>query len=540
MSKRKITKIIGYGLAICMLALIAIPACTQEQPTTTMTPTTTAPVASGPKTGGILHVNVTGPDTNSPGWPAKQQSGWDTFNTRPADEALARFDKSGAPQPYLAESWDVDVANAVVTVKLKKGIKFQDGTDFNAAAVKWNWEQYVNAGRPEFPKFNSIDVIDDYTLKINMVKWDNTILSAFCLYPPTYVSPTAWQNAPGATTDEERTDWMLQNPVSTGAFMMTDWQRGTKDVYKKNPNYWQQGLPYLDGIEINFIPDPLVAAAAFEAKEIDTWHMPPPASCKTLVDKGLNLIVAPTVTGLWQNWALPNTVSPDSIWLDIKMRQALAYAIDMNAFADSIWMGYATVSNQYALPGTPWYNPDVVGYPYNPEKAKALIAEAGKTGAKVKIQGLNRPTDQLMDTALQGMLTKVGLDVELEMVDTSRFSILVPGQWDSILVPGMQLLADPALRWSATLRTGGFMYANGIMHAEDLDQVIDAARSAPTIAEKQAKIREAQKLFFDKYCIGVPMSSQTAVAAKWPYVKDDGIMVTDQVVWTPEVAWMDK
>jgi len=522
MSKTKIFGILAFSLAVILTVALVLPGC--GQPTAT---------------GGILHVNVTGPDTNSPGWPPTQQSGWDTFNTRPIDEALGRFDANGVPQPYLADSWKTDVADKSCTVVLKKGIKFHDGTDFNAAAVKWNWEQYIAAKRPEFPKTKSIDIIDDYTLKVNMEQWDNTILTAFCLYPPSYVSPTAYKNAPGAD-DKLKIEYMLKNPVSTGAFILADWQRGSKDIYKKNPNYWQKGKPYIDGIEINFIPDPLVAAASFQAKEIDVWHMPPPASCKTLKDSNLPLFVQPKVTGLWQNWVFPNTISKDSPWLDLKLRQALAYAIDSKAICDGVWMGYATQSNQYALPGTPWYNNDVKGYPYNPEKAKQLIAESGVKNLKIQITGLNRPTDSLMCTAVQGMLTKVGIDAQVEVVDTSKFSILVPSQWPSLLVPGMQLLADPALRWSATLRSGGYMYANGMMHPAELDKVIDEARAAPTLEAKQAKIREAQVLFFDKYCLAVPIAAQTAVVARHPYVKDDGIMVNDQVVWTPESVRLEK
>ncbi len=523
MRRIKIFGILAFCLTIILLVALILPGCGQ-------------PAA----TGGILHVNVTGPDTNSPGWPPTQQSGWDTFNTRPICEALGRFDDKGVPQPFLAESWSTDVAGKSVTLKLKKGIKFHDGTDFNAAAVKWNWEQYIAAKRPEFPKTTSIDIVDDYTLKVNMEKWDNTILTAFCLYPPSYVSPTAFKNAPGAD-DKAKIEYMLKNPVSTGPFLMADWQRGTKDVYKKNPNYWQTGKPYVDGIEITFIPDPLVASAAFQAKEIDAWHMPPPASAKSLKDAGQPLFAQPTVTGLWQNWLIPNTVNKSLPFQDVRVRQAMAYAIDSKAICDGVWMGYATVSNQYALPGTPWYNNDVKGYPFNLDKAKQLMAEAGfANGFKTKINTLNRPTDTLMATAVQGMLAKINITCEVEPVDTSRFSILVPGTWEGMLIPGMQLLADPALRWSATLRTGGYMYANGMMHTAELDQLIDEARSVPTLEEKQAKIRAAQKVFFDKECIGIPIAAQTAVVARQTYVKDDGIMKGDQVLWNPESARLEK
>jgi peptide/nickel transport system substrate-binding protein len=523
MSKRKIIGILTFSLAILLLFAMLLPACSPAKPT-----------------GGILHVNVTGPDTNSPGWAPTQQSGWDTFNTRPIDEALARFDENGVPKPYLAESWTTDVPGKSVTVKLRKDVTFQDGTAFNAAAVKWNWEQYVAAKRPEFPPYTSVDIIDDYTLKVNMVQWDNTILTAFCLYPPSYVSPTAFKNAPG-TDDKAKIEYMLKTPVSTGAFILTDWQRGTKDVYKKNPNYWQKGKPFIDGIEITFIPDPLVAAAAFQSKEIDVWHMPPPASCKTLKDGNYPLFVMPKVTGLWQNWVIPNTVNSSLPFKDVRVRQAMAYALDSKGICDGVWMGYATVSNQYALPGTPWYSNDVKGYPTDLNKAKQLLADAGfPNGFKTKVNTLNRPTDTLMATAVQGQLAKIGITVEVEPVDTSRFSVLVPGTWDGMLIPGMQLLADPALRWSATLRTGGYMYANGMMHTPELDKLIDEARSAPTLEEKQAKIRAAQVLFFDKECIGIPIAAQTAVVARHPYVKDDGIMFNDQVVWTPESVRLEK
>jgi peptide/nickel transport system substrate-binding protein len=543
MSKNKTIRILSLGLAICLVVVMILSACGPAASTSTApsaTPTATTP--AGPKAGGILKLNVSGPDANVLGWSPNQQSGWDTLDSRVVCEALGRLDANGAPQPWLADNWKVDPAAKTVVLTLKKGIKFQDGTDLNAAAVQWNLQKYIDAKRTEFPPVTSIDIVDDYTLKINMVNWDNTILTAFCLYPPSIVSPTAWKNAPGANTDADRDQWMGNNPTGTGAFMLVNWQKGTKSTFKKNPNYWQKGKPYLDGVEIQEIPDPLVAAASFQAKEYDLWWGLPPASAKTLSDAGFTIAVGKTVTGIYENLLLPNTNDPKSIWQDIKLRQALNYAINAKAIADGVYLGYAATTNQYALPGTPWYNNDVKGYPFDPVKAKQLVADAGYPNGldAGKLSFLNRPTDTLQNTALQGMLAKAGINVQLDPTDTGRMSILVPGKWESLLSPGFQILADPALRWSATLSSKGFMYAGGIMHPADLDRAIADARSAPDLAAKQAKIRDCQALFIDKYAIMAPFTIAYALCGRQSYVKDDGLMQVDQLFWSPESAWLNK
>jgi peptide/nickel transport system substrate-binding protein len=504
------------------------------------TPTPAQGLSTSPKFGGILRVNVSGPDPYGPGWPPLQIPTYDTFNSRPVVEALGRFDAKGVPQPYLAESWSTDIAGKSVTVKLKKGIKFTDSTDFNAAAVKWNLEQFLNAKRSEFPRTNSIDIIDDYTLKITMVQWDNTILSALCLYPSSLISPTAWRNARGASDDKARNDWATSNPVGTGAFTLVEWQKGTRYLYKKNQNYWQKNKPYLDSIEITFSQDNSSLLASFQDRNTDVWFLPSLSSAKTLADLKYPVAVSPKSTGNGQYWLIPNSSNTASPFANVRVRQALSTVIRGQDICSGALESYAITSNQFAVPGTPWYNNDLKGYPYDPENAKKILAQAGyANGIKAKILIASTTTYTSVAAALKEMLARANISIEIES-DLNLYSKAMTSSWDSLLLASIQLSADPLIAWSRTLKSGGSLWATGIMHPSSLDNAIDEAWIAATMEAKQSAIRKAQVVLFDQFCLATPIAIVTPPVARQQYVKSDGIMETDMWVWSPENAWLDK
>lgn len=119
-------------------------------------------------------------------------------------ESLGRYNEAGQMEPWLAEDWEIDPTAKTITVKLKKGIKFHDGTDFNAEAVKWNMDEFLNYGRSEARDLESTDVIDEYTVRLNLKTWNSSILEAL-FYFVLMTSPTAFE--------ENGKDWAINNPV---------------------------------------------------------------------------------------------------------------------------------------------------------------------------------------------------------------------------------------------------------------------------------------------------------------------------------------
>jgi peptide/nickel transport system substrate-binding protein len=355
------------------------------------------------------------------------------------------------------------------------------------------------------------------------------------------ISPTAWQNAPDATTDQERDDWAGNNPVGTGPFKFVDWQKSTKQVYTKFENYWQDGKPYLDGIELDFIADPMTASAAFQAEEVDILWNPPIPIAKQLEGSGYNIVKLQTGLGSHINGLVPNSTNPDSPFTDIKLRQALSYAIDREAICNGVFSGYAVPMQQWAMPDSVWYCPDVKGYAYDPEKAKQLVIDAGyPDGIEAKILTLNFPDMVGMSTAVQDMLSKVGINAELDVADIGRFlqETTAPKQWESLVVTGFAVVTDPCPQMAGPLLRGPYLSAG----MEQPDEIKELLAKAVTVSdeEKHKLIQQVQKLTFDEYCLFAPIEVAYGLAAKQEYVKNDNMCTVMTTQWTPEDAMIDK
>jgi peptide/nickel transport system substrate-binding protein len=210
--------------------------------------------------------------------------------------------------PWLADNWKIDAVARTITITLKQGIMFQDNTPFNAEAVKWNLDRFFAAKRAELPAGSKADVVDNYTVKLTLPEWNNTAIIGMAYFAGPMISPAAWQKS--ADNDKDRDAWVVTHPVGTGPFIFDSWQKTVKQIYKKNPNYWQKGKPYLDGIEWIFFADPTVMEAAYINKEIDFIYIVSPISARNLKAAGADIITLNTGLGLqqisvWYNSAIP-------------------------------------------------------------------------------------------------------------------------------------------------------------------------------------------------------------------------------------------
>ena len=163
----------------------------------------------------------------------------------PFFDRLLSIGDDGKYKPGLALSWDTSKDGKTITFKLRQGVTFHDGTPFNAQAVKSNLDNLIPPKATILSGITSVDVVDDYTVKLNLPAYNNLILYHFAANPATYMySPEALK--------KNGADWATTHPVGTGPFMLKDYQPNISLTLVKNPNYWQKGLPYLDGIEITY------------------------------------------------------------------------------------------------------------------------------------------------------------------------------------------------------------------------------------------------------------------------------------------------
>jgi peptide/nickel transport system substrate-binding protein len=528
-------KFLTPALIILLVAGLFITACGTPTPASTPATTAAAPVTpAGPVTGGILRIADIS-EGSAIGYIPKQTPSWSWKQVAPAVEKLFRTDKTGNIAPWLAAGYTADASAKTITLNLRKGVMFHDGTPCDAAAVKWNLD-VCTAGKVQGTMaFQSVDVVDDVTVRINLKSWDSTIVSNLAWTLGQITSPDA--------VKKNNEEWAANNPVGTGPFKFVSWQKSVKTVYTKNPNYWQKGKPYLDGIEYSVIVDPNTMGMALKGKEIDAAQtFPVSKELPDLQKAGYVILRGARPSG--QMGLCPNSVDDNSPFKDVKVRQAVAYAIDQKGIISAL-LGEAIAVNQHVGPGKWGFNPNVTGYPYDPAKAKQLLAEAGfPNGFKTKIIYQINPIWQLIYEAAQGNLKAVGIDAQIEAVTPQKSSQMLGEAranstgWEGLFFTMVN--ANPDMVGVIQQQFSGNGYTKMAL-PEDLMLAYKNALAAPDFASKQKFEQEWQKLLIDKYCLVIPIVQPNDLVIAQSYVHNLGFYGTaNPTEWTPEDAWMDK
>lgn len=449
---------------------------------------TEATAAPSPQYGGILKL-TRGRLTGNIGNPAKMGSA-DLENRSFYVEALLTYSAKSELKPLLAESWEYSQDYKTLTLHLRKGVKFHDGTDFNAAAAKFNLDIFKRTGRGEMENVSSIDLVDDYTVKLNLSHYSLNLLNNLTQYAGLMLSPTSIQ-----AHDEE---WQLTHAVGTGPFILTEYQNNVGHKGKKNPNYWQVGKPYLDGVEMVSMEEETTRSASIQKGDLHLILSNDPKISSDLKNKGF-IVSDPLIMHL----LVGDSGHSDSPFSDVRVRKAVSYAIDMKGVS-SIGQGVWQPINQPAVPGTIYYNPNVAGYPYNPEKAKTLLAEAGYSkGFSTTIFYAASPINELQAVAFQSYLKKVGIDAKLEGMSRGAFGDIRKKGWNNgLILHGMNLARE---KGPGQILQGHFY--KGAMRYQCVDYPNDyMAQFTKIFNETDDKARlkldhELLEMFVDKYCI---------------------------------------
>ena len=331
----------------------------------------------------------------------------------------------GSIVPLLAESYtsNPDPTNPSMTFKLRQGIKFQDGTDLNAQAVKWNFE--MTKASPVSASitgpWKSFDVIDDYTIRVNFTTWQNLLARSFTGMATVLVSQAAYQ--------KNGVDWMRTNMVGTGAFKQVSYQRDVTLKTVKSDNYWEAGKPYLDGIQLLYVTDEMTRIALFKSGGGDVMAVTPRVA-NDLQSAGYKFVTQQAGAAS----LIPDSLNADSPWSNLKVRQAAEYAIDKDAITKAFGYGYWKTANQLADPGSPAYISTLAGRQFDLAKAKQLLVDAGyPNGFKSQIIAPNT-TDINIILAIQSSLSKIGIQMDLNIMDGAKYTATYTGTWKNALV----------------------------------------------------------------------------------------------------------
>lgn len=280
-------------------------------------------------------------------------------------EGLTRFMSDGAVVPGLAKSWEISEDGLTYTFKLHEGVKFHDGTGFDAEDVKFTLdraraEDSANAQKALFAGIESVEVVDPMTVKVTLSAPDGNFLFNMAWGDAVIVAP-------------ESIEKIKSNPVGTGPFSFDGWTQGDKIELARNADYWGE-TPALEKATFKFISDPTAAFASMMAQDIDAFvGFPAPENLPQFeADPRFQVIVGSTEgeTILAMNNKLPP-------FDDLRVRQAVSHAIDRQAVIDGAMFGLGTPIGTHFAPHNPDYLDLTEQSAYDPEKAKALLAEAG-------------------------------------------------------------------------------------------------------------------------------------------------------------------
>ena len=540
--------IIAVFLLVLVLALVLVgcgggQGATATSKTTTktsgaVTTATTAKTSTSPSitTGGTLKVADYTLSVNV-GYPQGITSGYIKRDAAPGVENLVHVDSQGVIQPWLATSWVQDPAAATITLTLRNDVKFHDGTDFNADAVKWNLDEAVTAKQMASTLVKSVDVIDPTHVRINMVSWNNGLIDSLgSSFIGMMISPTTFKANGGK-------NWAANNPVGTGPFKFKSFEPSVQLAWEKNTNYWQKGLPYLDGITKYMIADRTVSDLAFKRGEYDVVLYALPENVGDYRTKGYQ--VQALIGGLaTPHGCVFDAVTSTSPFSKLEVRQACQYAIDTNAMNQGILYGTGEAAKEMTYSQSWAYNTDVVGYPYNLEKAKQLMVTAGyEKGFECPISYSASPENDTYAAAVAGYLSKINITLKVTSLPSPQFTTLCT----STNYTGMLYLSPPPYDDIAAGLFERYIGLKGQRNKlmgdfPDYIDLVNKAVTATKFEDKQNFTRQAIKLLTDKYCASNMWFFTHDAAVSQKYVHDTGLFATvgSNNMWTPYTAWMDK
>ncbi len=417
-------------------------------------------------------------------------------------DGLVRYkDGTLEVEPALATDWAISEDGTEYTFNLREGVTFHDGSPFNAEAVKFNFDRMLDESHPYhdtgpfplaffFSAVENVEVVDDLTVKFKLNAPYAPFLSNLAYPIGLIVSPAA--------VEQHGADFG-RNPSGTGPFTFAEWRANEAVVIEGNPDYWD-GAPSLQAVVFRPITDANTRTAEMLAGGIDLMVEVPPVALSQFEGDQYTVHeqAGPHVWFLILN-------AKEGPFADVRTRQAANYAINKEAIVNDVLEGTADVAAGPTPPAFAWaYNPDLEPYPYDPDKARELIAEAGVEGAELTFyvtEGGSGMLDPVaMGTAMQADLEAVGFDVKIETYEWNTFLGNVnPGLEGKADMAQMAWMTnDPdtlpflALRTSAWPEEGGFN--SGYYSNPKVDELLEAARAATDQDKRAALYKEMQTI----------------------------------------------
>lgn len=394
-------------------------------------------------------------------------------------------------KPILALGYEME-DDTTLTVSLREGVSFTNGEAFNADAVVASFNNFIDTQvTPAYARyagvFDTIEKIDDHTVRIT-TKFAypalELALGKIFIVPPAY-----WA--------EVGAEGFGRAPIGTGPFALSEWRRDDRVIMTRNPDYWGDTPTGVERVILRPVPDDIARAAGVEAGEFDIATNIPIANAAAIEAAGQTVLEVPSFRIF--SLALSNLEQHPSPMHEKLVRQAVNYAIDKQGIIGGLFQGRAKpLHGQLLRDKQIGFNPDLRDYPYDPEKARALLAEAGyPDGLDIdfRFPSGRYVQDQEVATAIAGMLRAVGIRPNMIQLEAGEFlRQLVNRELAPIGYVGLGPADDPDLQMSQYHSTWRYSYVDN----PEVDRLIEAGATEMDREKRGAIYRELSALMFEE------------------------------------------
>lgn len=421
-------------------------------------------------------------------------------------DGLLRYDDQLQPQPSLAESWTVAPDGLSITFHLRKGVKWHDGVEFTSDDVKFSaleaWKKTHTRGRLTFGALKDVETPDKYTAVFRLDSPSLVILNALNAAESQVIPKHVYEGSSIQTNPAN------VKPIGTGPFRFKEWKKGQYIELERNPDYWDQGKPYLDRVIFKVIPDTASRAAALETGEL--LYAPydaVPFGDVARLRKDPNLKFESRGYDYHSQFYLLESNLRNPILANVKVRQAIAHAIDKRKLIDTVWYGLGKPSTG-PIPSSvkTYYTGDVVRYEFDPAIADKLLDEAGyprqadgtRFALNLDFTAVGDVTANSAEYVRQS-LKKVGINIKLNNIDDPSYLKKVYKDYNFDLnLLQISPLIDPQmglfrLYWTKA-QSPGVPYVNASGYSSPkTDAIIEAIRIEGDPERRVALFHDLQK-----------------------------------------------